>query len=569
MANDAVIIVKATKKALRDFEYFAKRCFYIRSKDGKVKPLVLNKEQKIIVDRIKKQQRAGKPVRIVILKARQVGVSTVIEAYILWRLLRDSNINALELAHEKESARYILSISRFAVKRMPDWFRAVCGVKEEYFTKYEIAFEHNGSSLSISSADSDEPGRSRTLHLLHLSEAAFYRNADELLKALFAAVPKTPNTAVFVESTGVAPAGFFYDLYTQAKNGKNDYEAIFFSWYMHEEYRMPVPEGVEVEVPPGLEHLDKEQLYWRQWVIENDYLGDESKFTQEYPATEEEAWLRETANVFSPRMVNARIKEVEKLEYIEGYLVRRTAESPIEFIAGVGEKLHIYKKPEPNRMYVIGADVGSGVVVNREGDYSSADVIDIVTGEQVAHYHVLLEPGQFAQELILLGTFYNNALVAVEVTGGHGLSVVTTMRDNNYTALYRRKVYDKISQSWVDKLGWNTTKATKNMIINGLRADFRDGNMIVNEKATLKEMLTFIKLSDKSDQIGAAPGAKDDRVISVAIAAQVRREAVPTAVSTSQQNKTEQPAVQEPQQNPWRRRKGNYKFAHPELGAFW
>ena len=565
--------LQKTIKALSDFEYFARECVFIRTKSGKVANLVLNSTQRRLIEVFERQRRSGKPVLVVILKARQMGVSTLIESYILWRLLREGHKKGLVMAHKQDAARHILDITRFAIRNLPVWFVESLTLKPEYFTKYEVKFAHNGSALAISSAESVESGRSETLHFLHLSEAAFYENASELTKSLLEAVPKNAEAAVFVESTGKEPSGYFYDLWTQAKKGLVDYEPLFFPWYEHEEYRMPVPEGYVVHVPESLKSLveagkiTQEALMWREWVIQNDFLGDEGAFAQEYPSTDDEAFYKPDARLFPPEMIRARLQQLDSndIKPLEGYLV----DPGPQFIEVSGERLHVYKKPEPGRSYVIGADVGSGVVIEREGDYSCADVIDVATGEQVAHLHMNAEPGIFAQELFRLGRWYNNALIAVEVTGGHGLSVVTALRDMGYYWLYRRQVYDKTAQQWVDKLGWNTTKATKKLIIDGLRADFRNGTIVINERATLQEMLTFVKLSSESDKMGAAAGAKDDRVMSLAIAAQVRKETVPAVASVGAPAEAQMTVPQE-QPNPWRpRRKPLTDWEHDELGMYW
>lgn len=518
------------KKALEDFEYFAKHCVKIKRKDGSIGPFVLNSVQKKLLRIVESR----KPVRVIILKARQMGISTFIEMYLLWRMLKDGGLNALMLAHERDASSYILGMMRFAVSHLPKWFVQVAGVQTEYFTKYEISFKHNYSQVEISSADSEEPGRSRTLHLCHFSEAAFYNNAESLMRAAFSAIPNLPNTVVFIESTGNGPTGWFYDTYKRAKAGKNEYTAVFFPWYECEEYRMSVPDGVEVTCPPSLQKLyeegviDREQLYWRQWKIENDFNGDEFAFSVEFPATEEEAFLQESANVFSPQAVQARLNEVEDIKASTGYL--EAIASVVRFIEAPRERLVIYKQPESGRLYVIGADVGSGVVVNRDGDASCADVLDVITGEQVAHLHEVVEPTLYARDLFLLGKFYNMALIAVEITGGHGLSVVNWLRDNGYTSLYQRRVYDKVSRNFVNRLGWETSKRTKPYMIDTLRAAFYNGEVIINNPDTLREMLTFIKDGNKLE---AAQGAHDDRVISIGIAAVVRKDAV-GVVSVSQ-----------------------------------
>ena len=522
-------LTKIVTRALADFEFFASNCVVIRTKSRAVAPLRLNKVQKTLVKAINRQVLNNNPVRIIVLKARQMGISTVIQAYILWRMLREPNTVALEIAHEREAARRILDINRFAVKNLPQWFRQALGVKEEYFTKYEISFANNGSSLEISSAESSNPGRSRTVHLAHLSEHAFYPDPDALTEALFAAIPDTPNTAVFIESTSNGPAGDFYDKYQRAKKGLNDYIPLFFPWYEHDEYRKPVPAGIDVPTPPGYEKLPvtKEQLYWRQWKIDNDYSGDEDKFKREYPHDEASAWIMNSSCAFPVEALSKRISEVSEMCFDEGVITDG------KFIAVAGERLHIFKWPQPGRLYVIGADVGSGVAV-KDGDPSSADVLDAITGEQVAHLHIIEEPQAFAQDLYQLGHFYNEALISVEVTGGHGLATAIALRNMGYMKLYQRRVYDKLSGGFVNKLGWSTTKTTRRLMINSLRAAFSNGEITINELGTLQEMLTFVKEPDKDDY-KAAPGAHDDRVISIAIGNMVRKDVYEYATAVEKQ----------------------------------
>jgi len=218
---------------------------------------------------------------------------------------------------------------------------------------------------------------------------------------------------------------------------------------------------------------------------------------------------------------------------------------------------------------VIGADVGSGVAVNKVGDYSSADVLDAETGEQVAHYHTHIEPDVFGQELFLLGNWYNGALLAVEVEN-HGLAVINVLRDLGYPMLYRRRVFDKINNDWVNKLGWSTNQKTKKFIIDGLRAAFRNGEVTVNHKGTLEEMLSFVRLSDKNDKMGAVPGAFDDQVISLAIAEQVRREML-VVLPKQPEEKEPEPGIPPGYEEAMRYRleKMKREAVHPILGVFY
>lgn len=580
--NEQLLITHATKRALSDFEFFAKHCVKIRTKEGHIKPFILNKEQLEVVRLIEAMRRAGMPVRLVILKARQIGMSTLIEIRLLWRILRGDGVyRGIVLAHEKEAARGIFGIMRFAVDNLPQWFKDATGFEERYHTKYELAFGHTGSSVAVSSADSRQPGRSGTIQLVHLSEAAFYPNPQELIAALFAAIPSTADTEVYVESTGNGPSGWFYDTFWRAYNGKNEYKAVFFPWYTHDEYRMKIPEGVEVYVPPEYEELYQkgeitlEQLYWRQYMIENFYNGDESLFRVEFPATPEEAFLSNTATLFDTMAVSTRIRELNKDDApkpLVGFLVKEPSSELIRFQPAPRERLLVYRQPEEGHNYVIGVDCGSGAAL--DGDASVACVLDVATGEQVAVlYSTKLEPLQFAAEVELLGKWYNTAFIAPEVTDGHGLTVAAYLRDNGYYMLYQRRVYDRNNKQWTHQIGWRTDKRTKGLMIDNLRTAFLNGLVIINDIETLKEMQTFVRHDDGS--LGAVAGAHDDRVMALAIANQVRQEVGAFIPVRDNANATAYPAAIEPaaEQNAILRRPSRdavmqQQFVHSELGAY-
>lgn len=552
VTDDQQLLLASTEKALESFEFFCKNCVKIRDKQGIVRPFVLNSSQQKVLGIIRKQEKKGQPVRVIVLKARQMGISTLIEIYLLWRTLRQNNKKTLEMAHEKtQSAPHIYDISRFAIKNLPPWFRACTGLKETYFTKDGVTF-NTGSEIAISSSDSNNPGRSLTLNFVHLSEAAFYEDGYRITAPLFSSMPKTADTVVMIESTGNGPAGYFYDVYQRAKSGKNDYAAVFLPWYEHAEYRKGVPDGVAVHCPQELEPLheqgiiDDEQLYWRQWTIDNDFNGDENVFHIEYPSSEAEAWMSNASNVFSPAAVYARQTEIEHVPYREGMLQLSIqsefdpTQSLVKFVPIQEGPLHIYVPPQDGRIYVIGADVGSGVA-NEDGDPSCADVVDVASGEQVAHLHEVEEPQRFAFDLYALGYYYGFCMLAPEITGGHGLAVVNWLKDHGYYMIYKRRVFDSVNNIWTEKLGWNTSRRTKDFLIDGLRAAFLNGEVIINERGTLNEMLSFVekKLRSGKRELAAISGAKDDRVISLGITVAVRKDAFSNIVPEDQSKKQE------------------------------
>ncbi len=533
-----------TRRALEDFGAFCLTCFHIRCKDGRVRPLVPNGCQRRVLAAIAEQEKAGRPVRIVVGKARQLGVSTLWAARFLWRAIRDSNLNGVIVADTKERARLLLSIVQFGYRNLPPWFVEAVGISAEYETKHDLVFAHTGSQLTITSADSKEPGRAGTIHLLQLSESAFYEDPETLTQSVFAAVPDLPITEVAIESTGNGP-NWFQGRYMLGTREGSAWRSVFLPWYEHEEYRAEGELGTLDEEEEALLRLGatRENLVWRRRKVEDDYEGEVSSFRLEFPSTVAEMFTIVSASVFDPAMIQRRMLELEAVVLREGFAVWNARGG--RFVEASPGNVLLKEEPRTGRAYVIGADVGSGISrgENDAHSFSCADVLDAATGEQVAHLHEKAEPAVYAQHLEWLGRFYNTAMIVVEVTGGHGLAVLNHLRDAGYPNLYRRRVYDRITHQWQELLGWNTTPRTKALIVDELKADFRQGLVTVNVKQTLEEMLSFVER--EKGGLGAVSGAHDDRCMSLAISNHARREcaaflyAQPAAAKEPQQAEDE------------------------------
>jgi hypothetical protein len=181
--------------------------------------------------------------------------------------------------------------------------------------------------------------------------------------------------------------------------------------------------------------------------------------------------------------------------------------------------LRVWKEPESGKRYVIGADVAGGV---KGGDNSAADVIDSMTGEQVAQWHGKTDPDLFGKILYWLGRRYNFAYMAVE-RNGHGLTTLNTLDELRYPKLHFEQVPEppgKVRK----RFGWVTTKTTKGIIIDNLVKLIRNREHGVVSLETIDELISFRYYLDgnESEKMGAADGSYDDRVMSYAIAQYVK-----------------------------------------------
>ena len=198
-----------------DFHVYAAKNLKIRDKDGTIVPFILNSVQKKLVEAVLLELSEGRPVRFIILKARQMGLSTVIEAIIFWYTATHKNMSATIVAHLDDAARNIYEMFRRYYDNALPMFQP----KLRYNTKKDLTFEVLGSSIMTGSAESKEIGRSRTNQILHNSEVAFWSNGQELVAGLMQTVPMRPNTMVFHESTANGIGGYFYETWQAAKRG--------------------------------------------------------------------------------------------------------------------------------------------------------------------------------------------------------------------------------------------------------------------------------------------------------------------------------------------------------------
>lgn len=191
--------------------------------------------------------------------------------------------------------------------------------------------------------------------------------------------------------------------------------------------------------------------------------------------------------------------------------------SPVKVVPGSGP-LQIWRTPvrgeKPHR-YVIGLDSSSGM----SQDWTGMQVLDVDTFEQAAELQLRIPPAEAAEWAYRLGRVYNDALIVCEVTGGWGFAVDQKLRDMRYPKPYTRRVVDRLTKRFTDKLGFDTTKQSRNNILSELEESVRDGSLKVFGPRTLGEMAAFV-VGDK-DKAEAQPGAHDDLVMSLALAVYV------------------------------------------------
>lgn len=492
------------RKLYGDFNFYSKSALKIRTKDGDIKSLNLKPAQEILQDAVEKQMASEGKVRIIILKARQQGLSTYVGGYLYFNVSQRKACKAMVVTHHSDSTRALFDMTKRYHENCPELLKP----HTKYSSRRELTFDVLDSSYVVATAGGESIGRGETLTHVHASELAFWQKSTALenWNGMTQAVPNKPNTAIFVESTANGVSGIFYDLWKGAVDGTNGYVPVFIPWFIDPEYREPVPSNFEIT--PEEEELeerytlDHEQLMFRRRKIAQNGID---LFKQEYPAEPEEAFLTTGRPVFNPETLQECLHETQDP-------TSRLALEGDEWLENVRGELTLYRKIDDGEKYTIGADVAMGV---RGGDYSVAQVLDSKK-RQVATYRAQVHPDYFAEVLYKMGEFFNFAYIIVE-NNSHGILTCTRLgKDMAYPHFYTELQVDKLTERETMKLGFTTTSKTKPLIIDELRASVREGNIELNDKVTIREMLTYIVT--QSGGMEAESGCFDDCVMSLALA---------------------------------------------------
>ncbi|UMY55352.1 MULTISPECIES: DNA packaging protein [Paenibacillus] len=505
------------KGILADFEQFCWRMLKIKTKSGRIMPLTLNDAQRTFVREVFRQIEAGKPVRIIILKARQMGFSTVTEALIYYFTSLQEAKNAFIVAQSSDASSNLYDMFQFYYEKVP----AIIKPMSRKNNAKKLTFENPTirtadrrrnpglkSKITVQTAESRVLARSDTIHYLHASEVAFWpaKKKKKHLLSLLAALSKEPGSLGVIESTANGMEEF-KKMWDAAVKGESDFTPLFFAWFEMPDYRKPVPPGFELtEEERELKakySLDDEQLQWRRYTIRNDCGGDPRQFDQEYPSEPDDAFLLSGEGIFDNKFIKqlrdgiSIIGSHYEIDFVKNKII----------LAHAGE-LVIYRQPEQGKRYVLAADTAKG---KEDGDYDAAYVIEERTGEMCAALHGKWDTDLYGKKLNTLGLYYNTALLAVE-NNNTGESVLNTLFNTcHYPLLFMHKK---------GTMGWNTNQATRPVMISDFKEAIRDQLFDIYCPELYSECMTLI---DKNGRAEADSGCHDDRILAYSIALQVRQ----------------------------------------------
>ena len=410
----------------------------------------------------------------VILKARQLGLSTLSAGYSLWMMTFHSDKNILVIATKQDTAKNLVTKVRVMHANLPSWLKQNCVEDNKLSLRYK-----NGSQIKAV-ASGEEAGRSEALSLLILDEAAFI----DKIEPIWAAASQTLSTGgqCIALSTPNGVGNWFHKTWVGAEDGSNDWNFIKLHWSLHP---------------------DRDE----EWRKDQDKLLGPSLAAQECDCD----------FITSGQTV---IDGVTLEEYREKH-----CNDPLEK-RGVDSNLWVWQPPNYTNDYVVSADVGRG----DSADYSAFHIMEVETMEQVAEYKGKISTKDFGNLLVNVSTEYNNALLVIE-NNNIGWATIQQVIDRDYPNLFytsKDLQYVDVQHQVTNKhyseerkmvAGFSTTSKTRPLIISKLEEFFREGSVVVRSNRLIDELQTFVYINNRAE---AMRGYNDDLVMSFAIGLWVR-----------------------------------------------
>lgn len=559
-----------------DFCFWAAMFVYIKNKGGGDDVLFkLTRPQRRFVARLEELRLAGKPIRIILLKARQWGGSTVSQLYMAWLMLvHKAGLNSLIIAHQGTATDEIKDMFDRMIKRYPVGLLYELGASYDNNEPKMVAVGKSGAifrvpqrncKVKLGTAERPDSCRGGDYNLVHCSEVGIWKKTDgkspeDIVRSACSGILLEPYTMIVYESTANGTGNFFQREYDAAKRGQSQFEAMFVSWFDIEKYSMPIDDLVAFAIHlyenrnNENENSTREEsgryLWWLwnmgatlegiNWYIkERAKYNDHGQMASEYPSDDIEAFVHSGARVFDKYKVEALRPACRPPRYIgDVYADADEGEDAlrnIRFAEDHQGMLWIWALPEIDEQveianrYLTIVDIGGRW---KKADWSVIVVFDrlfMMDGGKpsvVAQWYGHIDMDRLAWKAAQIAAFYDNALLVIEsntaetkdknrnVDGDQSFYILNQIK-GVYNNMYARKQSeDDIINKVPRKYGFHTNVSTKPMIISTLVKVVREAMYVERDVRCLDEYITYEKVGSS---FGAIPGKHDDLLMTRAI----------------------------------------------------
>lgn len=563
-----------------DFPFWAAVFVYIKNKGGGADVLFrLTRPQRRFVEVLEKLRLAGKPIRLILLKARQWGGSTTSQIYMAWlQLVHKMGLNSLIIAHQGVASEEIMDMFNRMIGAYPVSMLHRIG---EGYSAAEPKFVGVGKSgavrrvpqrnckIKVGTAERPDSCRGGDYNLVHLSEVGIWKTTEgkkpeDIVRAATKGVLLKPYTMIVYESTANGTGNFFQREYDAAKAGRSLFKALFVSWFDIDLYTLPFPSG-EARAAFAQRLWDNRgnrnvmsdreecgEYYWRLWnygatlealnwyVQERSGCSSHAEMASEYPSDDTEAFVNSGQRVFDQTLVDRLKPGCRPPKFIgdvqadadEG----RDALSRVRFAEDRQGLLWVWEKPDTDpgekvlHRYLVAVDIGGR---SSKADWSVIAVFDrlyMIDGDKpavVAQWYGHIDIDLLAWKAAQIASWYDSALLVIEsntlethdrertVDGDQSQFVLNQIKDV-YPNLYaRRQSEEDIREGIPRKYGFHTNISTKPMIISTLVKAIRESMYVERDERCLDEYKTYER--KQNGAFGAIEGKHDDLLMTRAI----------------------------------------------------
>lgn len=561
-----------------DFAFWAALYVYIKCKGGGEDVLFrLTRPQRKFVARLERLRKAGKPIRLVLLKARQWGGSTTSQIYMAWlQLMHKVGLNSLIIAHQGAGSDEIKDMFDRMIKAYPiDMLHKLGETYNENEPKL-VGVGKSGSihrvpqrncKIKIGTAERPDSCRGGDYNLVHLSEVGLWKVTDgkkpeDIVRSACSGVLLRPYTMIVYESTANGTGNFFQKEYDDAKAGKSQFEAMFVSWFDIEQYSLPI-DNVEAFATNLFANRDNENItssreengkyLWWLWeqgaTLEaiNWYIQERAKYTEhglmaaEFPSDDVEAFVHSGARVFDKYKVEKLRPSCKPPKFVgEVYADEDEGKNALKNLRFTEDKqglLWVWEKPEIDEQeivterYLTVVDVGGR---SNKADWSVITVFDrlfmadggkpVVVAQWYGHCDIDILAWKAGQ----IAAYYDNSLLVIEsntlethdkerqLEGGDQSQYILNQLNGVYLNLYARKQSEEaIREGQPVNYGFHTNVSTKPIVISTLVKVVRESLYVERDARCLDEFLTYEK--KQNGAYGAITGKHDDLLMTRAI----------------------------------------------------
>ena len=564
-----------------DFAFWAAMYVFIKQKGGgEDVHFRLNRPQRKLIMRFERRRLQGKPIRLILLKARQWGGSTATQIYMAWlQLVHKVGLNSLIVGHVKDASTEVKDMFDKLIKEYPiKMLYEMGGAYNETEPKI-VGVGQSGNihripqrncKIKVGTAEKPNSARGGDYNLVHCTEVGLWVTTDgktpeQIVRSACSGILLKPYTMIVYESTANGTGNFFQMEYDAAKEGKSQFESLFIAWFEIEQYALALDDEVKFATwlwenrnneNANSDREESGRYLWWLWeqgaTLEaiNWYIQERSKYTDhgdmasEYPSDDVEAFVHSGARVFDKYHVEKFKKACKAPKWIgdvyadgdegEEALVNLRFSEDKQGLLWVWAKPDVDGDEEVTDRYLVVVDIGGR---GKKADWSVIVVFDRLNQMEggkpvvVAQWYGHIDMDRLAWKAAQIAAYYDNAYLVIEsntlethdkerqVDGDMSGYILNQIKDV-YTNLYARKQSDEeIKEQAPKKYGFHTNVATKPKIISTLVKVIRDHLYVERDARCLDEYLCYEK--KKNGAFGAITGKHDDLLMTRAIGLQI------------------------------------------------